>query len=150
MEETKDEKEIRLTTKIIHKIHATNLPSDLKQEFIFFCLSYPMSDKHTNVFLNVIKGKAATIAYLYRHLMRVAVKMHVPRVYISEYYEYKDRIKNKWYNTQEYDKKMREASFILLRATKQMDKFLNSRLMKIKKLKELIEIKELEERKADN
>ena len=148
MEEQKKEDIIR---SIIEKIHKTDLPSDLKQKFMFFCLSYPMSDKHANTFINTIKGSKAIISYLYRHLMRTAVSVGVPKVYITDYYHIKELSKNKYYinNRDEYLLKMQRASMLIFQATLQMVKYHNTRKAKIEKLKYEIELKELEKKKAD-
>ena len=147
MEEQKEE----TVRSIIDRIHVTDLPSELKQRFMFFCLSHPMTDKHTNTFINTIKGSKAIISYLYRHLMRTAVSVGVPKVYITEYYHIKELTKNKYFINErdEYVRKMQHASMLIFQATEQMYRYHNTRKAKIEKLKEEIEIKELKKRKSN-
>lgn len=131
-------------TKIINKIHSTNLPNMLKNEFMFFCITFPMADKNIYTFLKM-SSKAATIGYLYKHLVKTAIKQNVPRVYISEYFKIKELVNHKWYKDERNEniRKMQDSSIMLLRATRQMDSSVNSRKMKIKKIKEEIELNEL-------
>lgn len=145
MKKTIAEKKEKTLNKIIEKIHGTNLPNRQKQDFMFFCISFPMSEKHTKTFLK-LDNKAGVIAYLHKHLIRTAIKNNVPKVYISQYYEIKKRINHRWYKN-ERDKnirKMEESAQNIFKATQQMHKFLNSRKMKIQKLQENIQINDLE------
>lgn len=136
MSETTEEQKIN----VIDKIKSTNLPNLLKHEFYYFCLSFPMSNKNIITFLNM-KSKAATIGYLYKHLIRTAIKQHVPRVYISEYFNAKKLVKNRWYIQERRHNIiiLEDVSLRLLKATTQMGEYHNSRKNKIEKLKFEIE-----------
>lgn len=151
MEKEKEEEQAHLLTLIISKIYKeTNLPTHLKEQFMTFCLSYPMSEKHTNIFLNVIKGQSATIGYLYKHMVRTAIKYNVPKVYIKDYMKTKELVNNKYSisNRETNIRRMEIKSFLLMKSINDMDKLMNSRKVKINKLKDEIELKQLN-RKAE-
>lgn len=130
---SEDITEDKLLTQGLKKIFESTLASSMKEKYLFFFANFRPTDNQLNVFIN-LKNKEAITAYIFKHLIRTAIKYKVPKIFISEYYNIKDVLKSKYYS-EEYKKKYKRSLYLLtdklIIATYQMRDFLNSRKFKI-------------------